>query len=56
MCKDIEMEIVRLVREIADEEKKIKTAQSWELPEKEQQHITNINRKYELLKILKEQA
>jgi len=56
MNKDIENEIVRLVREIADDEKKVKNKLSWELPEEAQQYVESINRKLEVLRILKDRA
>ena len=56
MSKDIEMEIVRLVQEIAKDEKKVEDKLFWELPEEAKQYTDRINRKLEVLRILKDKA
>jgi len=58
MDKDIEMEleIVRLVREIAEDEKKVVCAESWNLPDKAGMIISTIDRKLQVLHILKDRA
>jgi hypothetical protein len=52
MHENIEKEIVRLVKEIAKDEKDLTDAERWDLPDKIQRYTLSMNRKIELLKIL----
>lgn len=53
MNNSIEMEILRLVKEIARDEMKVMSALDYNLPEQAQTYKDSIERKIKLLEILK---
>jgi len=56
MNGSIDMEIVRLLKEIANDEKDLRDAERWNHDDKIKRYTASMDRKLGILKILKEKA